>query len=307
MEGDADDDAVLDPDALRAIEKTQRRLEAEPFITHTQSLADLVKMMNRAMHEDDPAYDRIPDTRAEVSQLLLLLSLSDDRGGLDLFTDESYSYTRISARMTTVPSPEVRRIIGEVNAFAAAQFPPGFRVEPTGEVPLYVAMEKNLVEGQLRSFGIALAIIIGCVMVLFGSVRVGIYSIFPNVAPIVMTLGVMGIAGIPINLATCMIPSIAIGIAVDDTIHLLARFRGEYRRTGGADVAAALRTTLTTTGRAMVVTSIVLFFGFLVLLTSQFQPNFHFGVLTAFTMAWALAADLLTTPALLVWFRPKRF
>ena len=302
-----DNDALLDPAALRAIEATQREMEKSPRITSTQSLADLVKLLNRAFHGDDPAFFRIPDSREQIAQLLLLLSMSDDRGGLDMFTDLNYAKARIAARLTTIPSPVLRALLDDLRQFVDTTFPESLRVAATGEVVLYVTMEKELVEGQLKGFAIALVIIIGCVMALFWSVRVGAYSIYPNIIPIIMTLGLMGLLSIPINLATCMIPSIAIGIAVDDTIHFLSRFRAEYRRRNHADVGGAITATLATTGRAMVVTSLVLFGGFLVLLASQFQPNRYFGVLTALTMVWALAADLLTVPALLVLLKPKRF
>jgi uncharacterized protein len=306
VETDAED-GLLEPAVLRAMETMQRELEKSSRITATQSLADLVKALSRALHGDDPAFYRIPDTRAEIAQLLLLLSLSDDRGGLDMFTDLNYRRGRITSRMTTIPSERLRDLLVQWQAFADRTFPPGVRVAPTGEVVLYVDMEKELVQGQLKGFGIAIVIIILCVIGLFWSWRVGVLSIYPNVMPVAMTLGLMGLVGIPINLATCMIPSIAIGIAVDDTIHLLSRFRAAYRRRGHTDVEGAISEAVATTGRAMVVTSVVLFGGFLVLLASQFQPNLYFGVLTALTMVWALAADLLTVPAMLVLLKPKSF
>ena len=300
-------DVFLEPANLRAMESVQRKLEQSPRITGSQSMADLVKMINRAFHNDDPAHYRIPDTRQEIAQLLLLLSMAEDRGGLDFFTDLNYSNARISSRMTTIPSSRLRKLVDDIEHYAASVFGPDIRAEATGEVVLYVDMEKELVHGQIKGFGIAIVIIILAVIALFRSVRVGLFSIYPNIAPILMTLGLMGVVGIPINLATCMLPSIAIGIAVDDTIHLLSRFRSEYKKRGWEDLPGAIREALATTGRAMVVTSVVLFCGFLVLVFSQFQPNMHFGILTAFTMIWALAADLLTVPALLVLLKPKRF
>ena len=300
-------DSVIEPAVLRAIEATQRELETFPFVTVTQSLADLVKMMNRSMHGGDEAFYRIPDTRAEIAQYLMLVSMGDDRGGLDEFTDLNYSYTRISARMTTVGSNSLRGMIERVKDFAAKTFPAGIAAAPTGASVLYVDMERELVHGQLKSFTLAIVIIIFCVALLFGSARVGLYSIYPNVLPILMTLGLMGLVGIPINLATCMIPSIAIGIAVDDTIHFFSRFRREYNDRGRQNLPEALAHSLRTTGRAMYITSAVLFCGFMVLLVSNFVPNLYFGVFTALTMIWALAADLLTVPAMLMVLRPKKF
>ncbi|MDP8223068.1 MAG: MMPL family transporter, partial [Candidatus Lernaella stagnicola] len=301
------DEAMIEPEVLRAVEALQREMEKSPRVTSTQSLADLVKLLNRALHGDDEAFFRIPDTREEVAQLLLLLSMSDDRGGLDHFTDLNYRHGRIAARMTTVPSQVLRGWLDHFNAFADETFPDYVHAAATGEVVLYVNMERELVAGQLKGFAIAIIIIIACVVLVFWSWRVGAYSMYPNIMPVAMTLGLMGLARIPINLATCMIPSIAIGIAVDDTIHFLARFRAEYRAQQQPDIAAAIHVTLATTGRAMVITSVVLFGGFLVLLASQFQPNLYFGALTALTMVWALLADLLTVPALLVVLRPRRF
>jgi len=300
-------DSVIEPAVLRAIEATQRELETFPFVTVTQSLADLVKMMNRSMHGGDEAFYRIPDTRREIAQYLMLVSMGDDRGGLDEFTDINYSYTRISARMTTVGSKSLRGMVEHVKEFTANTFPTGIAAAPTGASVLYVDMERELVHGQLKSFSLAIVIIIFCVALLFGSARVGLYSIYPNVLPILMTLGLMGLVGIPINLATCMIPSIAIGIAVDDTIHFFSRFRREYNDRGRQNLPEALAHSLRTTGRAMYITSAVLFCGFMVLLVSNFVPNLYFGVFTALTMIWALAADLLTVPAMLNVLRPKKF
>ncbi|HPM76869.1 MAG TPA: MMPL family transporter, partial [bacterium] len=300
-------DSVIEPAVLRAIEATQRELETIPFVTVTQSLADLVKMMNRAMHGGDEAFYRIPDTRQEIAQYLMLVSMGDDRGGLDAFTDLNYSYTRISARMTTVGSNSLRGMIEHIADFAGKTFPAGIAAAPTGASVLYVDMERELVHGQLNSFALAIVVIILCMALFFGSVRVGLYSIYPNVLPILMTLGLMGLVGIPINLATCMIPSIAIGIAVDDTIHFFSRFRREYDNRGRQNLPEVLAFCLSTTGRAMFITSAVLFCGFMVLLLSNFVPNLYFGVLTALTMVWALAADLLIVPAMLNVLRPKKF
>jgi len=139
---------------------------------------------------------------------------------------------------------------------------------------------------------------------LFRSVRLGLLSMVPNLIPILATLGLMGWAGIDINTATAVISCVAIGIAVDDTIHFLNRYRKEFR--AGKGEARAAQDTLVSTGRALVFTSVVLSLGFFVLVFSNFRPLVYFGLLTGVTMVSALAGDLVLLPVLLVAVRPMR-
>jgi len=308
IEGEGEN-AMLEPEVLRGMEHLQREMKqvfnprtGRSYVTTSQSLADLLKLIHRAYTGEDGDY-RLPDSRAAAAQLLEMARLGDDE--LGVLTAPDNSYARISGRLTTIPSRELRRLLRHIDGAIAAAFPAGIKAAATCEAVLFVNMEKELVLGQLKGFGLAIVVIIACIILLFWSWRVGLFSIYPNILPIIMTLGVMGLTGIPINLATCMMPSIAIGISVDDTIHFLSRFRVEYRARG--NLTEALRTTMRTTGRAMVITSVVIFFGFFVLVASQFRPNMFFGVLTALTMIWAVAADLLVVPAMLALLRPKKF
>ena len=132
---------------------------------------------------------------------------------------------------------------------------------------------------------------------LFRSVRIGIISMVPNVIPLALTIGVMGYTGITLNVVTVMVASISIGIAVDDTIHLLARYRIEFRE--DPDPARAMRRTLASSGRAVVFTSIVLMTGFLIPMFSRFRLPCYFGILVSATITGALFGDLLILPAIL--------
>jgi len=125
----------------------------------------------------------------------------------------------------------------------------------------------------------------------------------PNLFPIVVTMGIMGWTGIRLDTATIMITSVAIGIAVDDTIHFLARFKMELLRNGG-DYDLAIRETVRSVGRAIVFTSIILFWGFISLTLGHFKPTVYFGFLTSLTMIVALVGDIFLLPVLLKTFRP---
>jgi predicted RND superfamily exporter protein len=135
-------------------------------------------------------------------------------------------------------------------------------------------------------------------ILLLGNLRLGLVSMIPNLTPIILTMGLMGWLGLPMDLFTIMIGSIAIGLAVDDTIHFMHNFRRYHRSTG--DVSDAIRLTLTGAGRAMLVTTAVLSLSFFLYMFSTLSNLFNFGLLTGFTIIMALLADLFLAPALMV-------
>ena len=127
-------------------------------------------------------------------------------------------------------------------------------------------------------------------------------AMIPNIIPIFLTFGIMGWAGINLDFGTVIVASVAIGLAVDDTIHFISRFKSFYRKVGKYDDAIDL--TIRHVGPPIAITSIVLFFGFIVLIVSTFKPIVFFGILAAITMVSAMVADLFVLPALIKVFKP---
>ena len=162
----------------------------------------------------------------------------------------------------------------------------------------------RFVRDLLRSLLGASVIIFGVIAVLFRSLRLGVAAILPNLTPLVITLGYMGIRGYEMNAGNVIVFAISLGIAVDGTIHFLARFREEIKADDGP--AAAIYRSYISTGRAIVLTCVLIVAGLSVLLLSQFLPSRHFAELTAVTMLGALVGDLLLLPACLmvIWRRP---
>jgi predicted RND superfamily exporter protein len=148
-----------------------------------------------------------------------------------------------------------------------------------------------------RSYILALVIITPLMMLLIGSWRTGLVSMVPNLAPIIITLGIMGWTGIILDAFTLMIGGIAIGLAVDDTIHYMHNFRRAFLRHG--DVRLANAETLRTTGHALLVTSIVLSSGFFIFTFAEMNNLYYFGLLTSITIANAFLIDILVSPALM--------
>ena len=174
----------------------------------------------------------------------------------------------------------------------------------TGLVALLAKTFNNTTTSMAESYLIALAVITLMMILLIGRIRIGLLSMIPNLVPIIMMLGVIGWFGFPMDLFTMMVASIAIGLAVDDTIHFMHNFRRYYEQSG--DPKKAVFETLHSTGRAMLVTSVVLSVGFFIYMFASMQNIVRFGFLTGFTIIMALASDYFIAPALMVLVNKKR-
>jgi len=175
------------------------------------------------------------------------------------------------------------------------------KIHFTGIKAVMGAIFYELIYSMARSYVLAVLIITPLMIFLIGSVRLGLVSMIPNLAPIVLTLGIMGYCDWPLDAITLLIGSIALGLAVDDTIHFMHNFQRYYAQSG--DSERAIRQTLSTTGHAMLFTSVVLAAGFMVYTLSIMSNLRHFGLLTALCIALAFLADVLFAPALVTVLR----
>jgi hypothetical protein len=195
-------------------------------------------------------------------------------------------------------SREVASFVEAVNTFAAMRFSPQFTVTPTGTVVLINRSADILAWGQISSLWQVFVVLLVLMAILFLSLRVGFLSLVPNIFPIIVLFGIMGWAGISLNISTSLIAVLAIGIAIDDTIHFFSAFNEQMRATGSQE--EAVRKATQTMGKPMIVTSVALCGGFLVVCLSSFAPVQHFGYLASATMAVALLADLFISPSVVM-------
>lgn len=291
-----------EPDTLKAVEEFQDYLATDPDISTSLAVTDLIKRLNMAFYENDPDSYTIPGTREAVAQLLLLYEMAPD-GELEYFLNFDSSGMRVSGRAKNITSNQCKILLNRTDKYFKENLPEGLTGRMTGIVPLYVHMVDYIIRSQMVSFSLAFVIIFFLLGLQLKSVRLGLISIIPNTIPIAMTMGAMGLFGINLDTATVMISTVAIGIAVDDTIHFLNRYKLEFRQVN--DHEEAIRRAMKTSGRAIVTTSIILLFGFWTLLFGSFKPTTYFGFLSGVTMLTALIGDLLVLPAVLVLFRPK--
>ncbi len=285
-------ESMLSLKAVEAQERLEGWLRGRPEIDKVVGLPDYLKSMNRAFHDDDPTHATLPNSSDLIAQYMLLYDGEEIR---DVLTDDA-SWTSLNARVHVHGVADLKGLVEATKAHLASLDLPA-TPRATGHSLLTVNLVNAIMSAQIQSLALATLLIFAMVAVIFRSLRDGLIAMPPNLFPILLNLGLMGWVGIPLNPATAMISAVAIGIAVDDTVHFLSEFR--TTREKGSNAVEAIRHTLLLRGRAMVSTSVVLFFAFVVLTVSSFLPVVHFGILTATTMVSALAADLLFLPAIL--------
>lgn len=283
--------SVTKIEVLRAIRELQRFMEEQPGVDKTLSIVDLLMRVRTVI---DPEADPFPESQGAITQLLMLGSPRDYKEALNA----DASRASIIVRTSLSGSTEVGHFVAAVEAFARDNFPRAVDVRPTGTLVLLNRSADTLAWGQIRGLWQIFVVLLVLMCGMFLSVRIGLLSLLPNVIPIIILFGIMGWLGIPLNISTTLIAAMAIGIAIDDTIHYLGTFSGELRRTG--DQTQAMMNATRSVGVPMVVTSVALAAGFLVLTLSNFAPVRDFGMLSAITMGVALFSDLVITPAILM-------
>ncbi len=289
-----------DPVRLEKLNKLSKDMEqyvdSHTHIGKVISLATIVKETNRALHENKEEHYTIPDNADLVSQELLLFenSGSDD---LEDVVDSQFSKARISIKLPWTDAVKAVEVLGYVKDVAIKTFP-NDTVVTTGMIPLLINTFAHAVNSSVESYFIAFIGISFMMMIILGSVRIGLLSMIPNLTPIILGLLIMYVANIPLDMFTLLIGSIAIGLAVDDTIHFMHNFRRYYLASG--DSAKAIEQTFFTTGKAMMITTIVLSLGFYAYLMANMISVQNFGLLTGSVIVLALLADLLLAPALMI-------
>ena len=289
-----------DPVRLKKLNELSKEMEQYvdnyTHIGKVVSLATIVNETNRALHENREEYYTIPDNADLVSQELLLFenSGSDD---LEDVVDSQFSKARISIKLPWTDAVRATEVLGYVKEVATKTFPDD-KVITTGMIPLLINTFSHAVSSSVTSYFIAFVGISLMMMLILGSVRIGLLSMIPNLTPIILGLLLMYYAHIPLDMFTLLIGSIAIGLAVDDTIHFLHNFRRYYLESG--DSAKAIEQTFFTTGKAMVITTIVLSLGFYAYIMANMISVQNFGLLTGSVIILALLADLLLAPALMI-------
>ena len=300
-------DAWKSPAELKKLNRLSKTLEtykdSNLKIGKVVSIATVLKETNRALHDNDEHFYTIPNEKKLVAQELLLFenSGSDD---LEELVDSQFSTVRMTIKIPNIDAVKSMDVLEYIKNMTKEVFP-NDHIVTTGMVPLLINTFSQALDSSVASYVIALLAISVILVFILGNSILGLLSIIPNVFPIVLGLLMMYLLKIPLDTFTMLIGSIAIGLAVDDTIHFMYNFKRHYLE--NKNYEEAIRKTFFTTGKAMVITSLILSLGFYAYIFASMSSVQNFGLLTGSVILFALLSDLLLAPALAIYAIKRKF
>ena len=288
---------------LRRVDRLEKGLDSIEFVSKPVSIVSFAKAVRQAFYDGDPGRYGLPSPSDRNAILSYLSKQQEGSRFLGSFVDSTGQVMRVSLKtadlgsqkmdslITHVVEPRIEQVFGSTNA----------KTSVTGSSLLFVKGNQFLIENLRSSLLLAFVIIAGIMALLFANLRMIIISLIPNVIPLLLTAGIMGFFGIPLKPSTVLIFSIAFGISIDDSIHFLAKYRQELFA-NKFFIPVAISRSIKETGASMVYTSIVLFFGFVIFVFSDFGGTVALGLLTSLTLLFAMLTNLTLLPALLMVF-----
>ncbi len=292
--------AAKDPENLEKFERLIEEVNNFRLTKKVSSILDIIKDMNQVLNNGDSSFYTVPETREMIAQLLLLY---ENAGGVESekWVDYDYQRLRLMVEVDDYNSAEIKNELDRIEAFAADLFPDA-KVLLIGSISQFSVMMEYVTWGQIKSFAIAILVILVLMSAVFGSIKTGLIGMIPNISPALAVGGIMGLAGIPLDMMTVTIMPMLLGLAVDDTIHFINHSQLEYSRTG--TYRESTKKVFITVGTALFLTSLVLILNFSAYLFSNAKVFVNLGMLVVMGILAALAADYFMTPVLLNRFRP---
>ena len=290
-------DFFENPKNLADIARVQEFLVNQAGVDKSLSFADYLKLVNYVLNRFEPDFYRLPQEGFEVRILFNNFKTILGEDVFDRFMNGDLSKTNILLLTHMSSSRQFLQLREKTLTFVEQNFSKDLEWEVTGLGMVIAASSHQLTIGQVKSLSITMVLLFGIMFILFLSSKVGLIAILPNLFPIVINFGIMGWFGIELSMVTSLIASIAIGLAVDDTIHYLVRYNREFKK--DLDDKRAIRDTLHHVGKPIIFTTITLCAGFFILIFSSFKPTAIFGVMMVITSLSALVGDLILLPSLI--------
>lgn len=316
MKGSMTMEAVVDtgkpnmlyqPEVMNKFEAFNRYAESitmkDLYVGKSISVVDTLKQINKSLNENRDDHYRVPQDRKLIAQEFILF----ENGGtddLENLIDTQYSKARVTIKLPWKDANTYAGIQNKLIAGLKKTFGDVASVTITGMISLLTRTVYNVILTMISSYAIAGVVITLMMILLIGNLKYGLISMVPNLLPIVVALGLMGFAGMNLDLSNVLIGSVIIGLAVDDTVHFFHNFRRYFQNTG--NVKISVQETLLTTGRAMLFTSLVLTCGFFLFVASDMLNLVNFGFISGLAIITALLADIILAPALMVIFSPEK-
>jgi len=284
-------------EVLKMMSKTQDYMEQDSNIKTTQSVADLVKQMNDAMGEGL----RVPDERNKIVQLWFLL---DGQDIMEQLVSDDLDEGIIQSRFASIESETMSDFVKYMDKFILENSTEECTIEVTGLPHVYEKLNDSLLKSQFSSLLIAIIMILIIVGLILKSFSKGVYATIPIIVTIIVLFGFMGVTGIPLDIATVLVASVALGIGIDYSIHVITHFNHSLKETG--EIKKAIENTIMISGKAIIINVVSVGVGFLVLIFSQLTPLQNFGLLVTLSMLGSGLAALTLLPVILILANRKK-
>ena len=293
---------INNPEYLKNLEAYTAWFRKQPEVRQVVSITDVMKRLNKNMHGDDEAYYKIPDERDLAAQYMLLFEMSLPPG-LDLNNQINVdkSATRLMVLLGDISTKELRDFIDKAAVWQQGNFPEYMRAEAASPSTMFAYISERNIKSMLTGTALAVLLISLILGLALRSVRYGFLSLIPNFVPAILGFGAWGLLVGEIGMSLSVVTGMTLGIVVDDTVHFLSKYL-RARREHAADPVEAVRYAFRNVGRALVTTTVILVIGFAILSLSPFRLNSWMGQLTAIVIVFALIADFIMLPALLITF-----
>lgn len=290
-------DGLKSPEVLKRIDAFQQFADTLPKVKYSASIVNIVKKMNRILNEDNPAFNKVPESREMVAQLLLLHSLTQDPVQFEDLVDYDIQRCKVAIATTAIDSAQLEVIFHKLSAYCADHFGDDVKADFGGRSLIWMAMNDYIIHGKIVNI-IANTFLIWIICAIaFRSVRLGLIGIAPLSLATLSTFGLMGHLGIRLDTATAVLTGISVGVGVDFAIHFISRLRRESLRANTLN--DAIDVTVVGSGRAIIFDAMSNILGFVTFMFSGFGPVRDLGVLMCFTMVSCVLLTLLLIPTLL--------
>ncbi len=309
LDADGKKDVFKEPEVLKLVDKMQKDVNNQlQVVGNTFSLADYVNRMNKVMNADDEAYNTIPDSKDMIAQYLLLYEMSGDPENLNKVVDYDYEKLNVMFQLKSDNSKAINSALDVIHTYEDDFNQLGITLNYAGSGYKGLVFTDLILEGQIMSLILSLIIIVVLLSVMFRSIGIGLIGSVPIIVTALISFGIMGFLGIPLNTTTALLSSIAIGIGIDYAVHFLEQYRHNASQTDDKLVAA--QKTMAHSGKAIIYNAIVVIAGFLVLLFSVFPPNRELGALVSLNMFTSFVGTLTIMLVLLymsnIYFKKKK-
>jgi predicted RND superfamily exporter protein len=291
-------DGIKDPVFLQKVDQFQNWMKSLPYVNTSISIIDILKEVNQSLNRGDADFYVLADQQSAIAEQLFLYTMGLPEGmDLNNRVDLENRLLRVSLLWTLQDSKTSLQAIGDIEKKSQEL---GLKTLVTGKSALFQRMNDYVIQTFFSSIGFALLLISVMMIYMCKNLKIGFISLIPNVIPLMFGAGLLYLKGQTIDVGCAIVASVTLGIAVDDTIHLLLNY--STARKSGLDSFEALLEVLSNTGLALILTTVILVTGFGVFIFASLIPNINFGLLSAQVLSMALVCDLVLLPALLLRF-----